>query len=356
MSDIDLKKISILIPSLDPDINMVNYINELVSNDVRNIIVINDGSKSECFHFFEDVAKHSEVTVINHEVNKGKGRALKTGIEYIINNLKDVVGIVTADADGQHSCKDTIKVAQRLLETKNIIFGTRNFNEDIVPFKSRNGNKITTIVFKLLYGETINDTQTGLRGLPIDFAKECLDIKGERYEYEIAMLIKAVVDNRKIIEEPIDTIYLNDNRASHFNAFSDSFKIYCVMFKQLLTYSASSLLTSLIDLIIYAILINTIFDDPKYLSGIMWSTIIARIVSCTINYILNKKTVFKSDKNVGSTLIKYTVLAVVQMLASGYFTTLLYSLLKINTTIIKVIVDFILFFVSYHIQKRWVFK
>lgn len=356
MTNNNLSNISFLIPSLDPDINMVNYINELVSNGLENIIIVDDGSKQDNQHFFDEISKHSQVTVLHHEVNKGKGRALKTGIEYIVSNLPNVVGIVTADADGQHSCIDTINVAKRLLDTNCIVFGTRNFDEENVPFKSRNGNKITTAVFKFLYRKTIHDTQTGLRGLPIDFAKECLDIKGERFEYEIAMLIKAVMDNREIIEEPIETIYIDSNRATHFNTFKDSFKIYSIILREIITYSASSLLSSIIDLIIYTTLINTVFNDERYISGIMWATIIARVISSIVNYGFNKKTVFKNDTKTSETLLKYYVVVALQMLASGFLTMFLFSKLRINTTIIKILVDLFLFTIGYQVQKGWVFK
>lgn len=353
----DLDKICILIPSLDPDESLPIYISELVKLDFKHIVLVDDGSALENKHIFDELKKsYKQVTLLTHEVNKGKGAALKTGIKYITDNMLDVVGIVTADADGQHSPADTLKVANRLLETNTVVFGTRNFNEDIVPFKSRNGNKITTKVFKLLYGKTVNDTQTGLRGLPIEFTKDCLNIKGDRFEYEIAMLIKIVKDGYEIYEEPIETIYINSNRATHFNTFKDSFKIYKVMFKEFIAYSLSSLSTTLIDALVYAILVKTIFSPDKISSGIAISSFIARAISSLINYFINKTKVFNSNENTFSSLIKYFALVLINISISSILVTVLYNLTHIDSIIIKVVVDTCLFFLSYKIQKKYIFK
>lgn len=357
MENKNLENICILIPSLDPDNNLPVYIDELIKLDFKHIVLVDDGSAKENKHFFDElVNKYNQITLLVHEVNKGKGRALKTGIKYIADNMSNVVGIVTADADGQHSPIDTLKVSNRLLETNQVVFGTRNFNEEIVPFKSRNGNKITTIVFKLLYGKTVNDTQTGLRGLPIDFAKDCLDIKGDRFEYEIAMLIKAVKDNYEIVEEPIETIYINSNRATHFNAFKDSFKIYKVMLKEFITFSLSSLSSSVVDALLYGILVKTVFNPDKLSTGILISTVLARIVSSIYNYLMNKNKVFKSSASTSNTLVKYFILSVFIMLASSLLVTILFNLTHIESIIIKIIVDTCLFFVSYKVQKNYIFK
>lgn len=348
-----LRKIFILIPSLDPDQNVVDYVDKLFGVGLNNIVIVNDGSKTETLHYFDEIKKnHKEVIFLTHEVNKGKGQALKTGFKYILDNYSDCAGIVTADADGQHLASDTLKVAEALLETNDVIFGTRDFNEEIVPFKSRNGNKITTFFFKLLYGVLVNDTQTGLRGLPVDFARDCLKLPGNRFEYEIQMLIKAVEDKRNIVEVKIETVYLNSNRQSHFNPFKDSYKIYKVMFSQFISYSIVSLLSFVIDISIYTILIYLVFNGIN--RGILYSTVIARIISSLFNYLSNRKKVFKSGSN--SSLVKYYVLSLCIMLISSGLVTYIYSKLLINSSIIKIIVDTILFIVSYKVQKTWVFK
>jgi len=351
-----LDEIVLLIPSYDPDDKMPEYVKNLVNAGAKHIVVVDDGSKQDTQHFFDDIKGIKEVTLLVHEVNKGKGRALKTGFEFIKNNMNFVKGVITADADGQHAVDDTIACAKKLYETNNIVFGTRNFNEEIVPFKSRNGNKITTIVFKLLYGVWVNDTQTGLRGIPYNYLETCLSLEGERYEYEIAMLIRIVLDKMPIEEVLIKTIYFESNRGSHFNAFKDSFKIYKVMFKTFFKFIASSLTSSIIDLGIYTILINLLFNNLPYKKGILYSTIIARICSSLFNFIMNKTKVFKSNEKIIISIIKYYSLAIVQMLCSSYLVSSIFGLLNINSSFIKVIVDVFLFFISFQIQRILIFK
>lgn len=351
----DAKNIFILIPSLDPDQNVVDYVDKLFDVGLNNIVIVNDGSKKDTLHFFDEIKnKHKEVIFLTHEVNKGKGEALKTGFKYILDTYSNCKGIVTADADGQHLASDTLKVAEALLDTNDVVFGTRDFNKEIVPFKSRNGNKITTFFFKLLYGVLVNDTQTGLRGLPTDFARECLELPGSRFEYEIEMLIKVVNDKRRIVEVEIETVYLNSNRQSHFNPFKDSFKIYKVMFSQFISYSIVSILSFVIDISIYTILINTLLKNVNYSKGILLSTIIARVVSSLFNYFSNRNKVFKNGSN--TSIIKYYVLAICNMLISSGLVTFLFSKISFNSSIIKVVVDTILFIVSYTVQRTWVFN
>lgn len=352
----DLNKIVFLIPSLDPDDKMPQYVRELISAGAKHILLVDDGSTQENKHFFTELKDLPEVTILTHEINKGKGRALKTGFEYILKETKDIKGVVTADADGQHATDDTINTGLKVLETNNVVFGTRNFNEEIVPFKSRNGNKITTIVFKLLYGKQVNDTQTGLRGLPIDFLPKCLEIKGERFEYEIGMLIEIVRENRNIYELPIKTIYYDSNRATHFNTFKDSFRIYKIMFSQFFKFVIVSLSSFIIDISLYTILYNFVFNKLKYAKAILFATILARVVSSLFNFFMNKNKVFDNKGGNIKTMIKYYVLAVCQMLLSSALVTFVFSKIQFNTSIIKLFVDFVLFLISYQIQRTWVFK
>lgn len=356
MSNTDLQKAIFLIPSLDPDDKMPAYVKELIDAGVNHILVIDDGSSIDNQIYFDEVKQYKEVVLLKHDVNKGKGAALKTGFKYVLDNMPDIKAIITADADGQHATDDTINVALRTLETNQVVFGTRNFNEEIVPFKSRNGNKITTAVFKLLYGKQVNDTQTGLRGLPIDFIPECLQLKGERFEYEIMMLIQIVQDNREIIEETIKTIYFESNRATHFNTFKDSFRIYKVMLSTFIKFAGSGLLSALLDIGVYTLLINLVFKNNDMNKAIMLSTIIARIISSLFNFSLNKNKVFDSKDSLSSTIVKYYALACVQMLASWLLVSFVFEKLAINTSIIKVFVDGLLFIISYQIQNRWVFR
>ena len=347
-------KIIPIIPAYNPDEKMVNYVKDLIKSGFKKIIVVDDGSKKDCEKYFHKISKNSECIILKHAINQGKGRALKTAFHYYLNELKnDYIGVVTADCDGQHSASDTLKVAISLQNnSKKLILGTRNFKSKDVPFRSKFGNSITTIVFKLLIGKKINDTQTGLRGIPNDFIAKCLQLNGEKYDYEINMLISAVRCNVDIKEEIIKTIYIDDNKSSHFNPISDSIKIYKVILTDFFKFTIAGILSFAIDILLFNLFFNILLGNYKY--GILFSTILARIFSSLFNFLVNKNIVFDSKSNSKKCILKYYTLCIIQMLLSGVFTTLLANIL--NKNIAKIIVDLVLFFLSFRVQKKYVFK
>lgn len=351
------KETVILIPSLNPDEKLVKYVDELIGLGFDKILVVNDGSRKDCDNIFSRISQIKEVVVIEHKVNCGKGRALKTGFSYILKHYDDCVGVVTADSDGQHSPKDTLKVAGALCENKDsIILGTRDFNEEQVPFKSRYGNKITTVVFWLLYGKYINDTQTGLRGIGIQYLEKLCGLKGERFEYEIRMLIYGAKSGIELKEVTIETIYIDDNRETHFDPVRDSIKIYKILFASFFLYLLSSLSSFLIDMSVFSLLNVFILKGLTRGTNIFLSTAFARIISSIYNFTVNHKVVFKSDSNMIRTAIGYYTLVVVQMCCSAGLVYLLTNVVTIPAVIAKVVVDTVLFFVSYQIQQRYIFK
>lgn len=351
-----LKKTIVLIPSLDPDEMLESYAQGLKEAGFDKIVVVDDGSKKENRKYFPKT-DDGKVVLLRHAVNQGKGRALKTGFHYILNTYKksDIAGVITADADGQHSVEDTVKVALQLVTDESFVLGTRDFNEAQVPFKSRNGNKITTIVFQALFGKKINDTQTGLRGIPYDFLTKCLMLKGERFEYEINMLIDAVRSGMKITEVFIRTIYFNSNRATHFSAVKDSLKIYGVMFGDFMKFSGSGLLSSVIDISVFAFLTKVVFSTLQVTMATFWGTVFARAVSSLFNFFVNKQ-IFQNKGLLGKCMIRYYILCIGQLTLSWLLVTAVFQKIHWDTTVIKILVDVGLFFISYHIQRRWVFK
>lgn len=349
-------KVIPLIPSLNPDDKLINHVKQLIKIGFKKIIIINDGSSEEYDKYFNELSKLKECDILKHSINQGKGRALKTGFNYYLNNYSNYIGVVTCDSDGQHTPKDTLKVANSLIKNSNcLILGTRNFNLDNIPTRSNFGNKMTSFIFKLLYGKKISDTQTGLRGLNNNFIKKFLSLDGERFEFEINMLIYAVRNNIKFIEEGITTIYIERNKSSHFNPLKDSLKIYKVIFNEFIKFAFSGISSFLIDILLFRLFINTIFLPLDNNSSIILSTILARIISSFINYNLNKNVVF-SIKNKNNYILKYYSLCLFQMLTSAILVVSFYSLGIFSKTICKIIIDAILFFISYKIQTKYIFK
>lgn len=344
------EKISVIIPTFEPDDKTINLVTELVQNNQFIVMVVDDGSSESSAEVFHQLQELKDVIVIRHDDNKGKGAALKTAFNYILDSDLPVIGAVTADADGQHTPHDIEGVAEQLrLDRHALVLGVRDFSTKDIPARSEFGNKMTRYILKLLVGINISDTQTGLRGVGKSAMEIFKQTSGERYEYEMNMLIDAHENEINIIEVPIDTIYLNDNESSHFNPLIDSFKIYKVFFK----YIISSLSSSIIDIALFAIF-NWLLAGNAY--NILISTLLARLVSMMVNYAVNYGQVFKSNASKKSTSIKYFSLAAVQLLMSAGLVSLLTSYTGLNATLVKIFVDVILFFVSFYVQREFVFK
>lgn len=355
-----MKKIVVIIPALNPGKEFIEYSEKLLKCDDVELIIIDDGSKLELKYIFQQIAENKRVSLITHEVNRGKGKSLKDGMQFFLDHYskKKSNGIVTADCDGQHSAEDVIAIGRKINKqnSNTLIIGTRNFDLDIVPPKSKKGNKITTKIFKILYGKEIKDTQTGLRGLTRDFVEECISLSGDRYEFELCMLIKAVKNNVNIMQCYIKTIYYNNNEETHFRPVMDSIKIYKVMFREFFRFLLSGLSSSIIDIALFTMLFSMLNGKISDSLIICVPTILARIVSSLYNYFINKNIVFNDFKG-RSTVFKYYLLCVTQALTSYIMVDILFrNVYYICPTALKLIVDTILFLISFQIQKRWVFR
>lgn len=338
-------KTAILIPAYEPDGKLINLINELMEYD-KKVIVVNDGSNSKYDSIFQSVSNKG-ATVINHEFNRGKGAALKTGIEWCYNNGYE--GVVTADSDGQHAVKDIVNICKKVEEDNDkLILGVRKIKN--MPAKSKFGNTLTRFLFKVLYGVDISDTQTGLRGIPLKNRKDgLLNLSGNRYEYEMNMLIYAQRLDYTIEEIDIDTIYYDQNEGSHFNPIKDGIKIYAVLFKNIPSFLISSLASFLIDYGIFNILVYAIGV------GVLFSTVLARIVSASFNYCFNKKIVFKkSGKRYNA--INYIKLACAILAINCCLIYLLVEVLGLNAYLAKILVEVILYSVSFATQNMWAYS
>lgn len=344
-------KVVVLVPTYEPDQKFIHLIQDLIKRQFTNILVINDGSSDETLHYFDQVKDAQGVTIINHVVNQGKGRALKTGFNYILDYYKNVLGCVTVDSDGQHLPKDIEACAKALSKNpEDLILGVRDFDKTDVPVRSQFGNKVTIQVLNLLVGIKISDTQTGLRGLSLSNMKHFMNVVGEEYQFEMNMLIEAKELGINITEVPISTVYIEENKSSHFNPIVDSAKIYKVFFK----YLVSSLSSSVVDIVLFSILVKLLITVVPA-TYILVSTIIARIVSMLFNYRINANTVFAGENQKGGAFYRYITLAIIQMFASALLVSQISKVSMVNETIIKVFVDIFLFIISFIIQREFVF-
>ena len=338
----------LVIPAYEPDEKLIKLLKEVSLLNLFQIIVVNDGSKDSFNNIFEEAKSYA--IVLTHKVNKGKGAALKTAFTYI-KNLNTYGIIVTADSDGQHKVSDIVKVSDSIkTHEAAITTGTRYFTGK-VPLKSKLGNTITKYIYFLVSGLFLNDTQCGLRAFPVSTIPFLLSIKGNRYEYEMNMLLLAKKNGLSIKEVPIETVYIDDNSSSHFNPVKDAIKIYGEIFR----FTLSSLIAFITDYAAYGLL-SLLFAALPVNLILICSNVGARIISSTVNFNINKKFVFKhSEKGKGS-LIRYF------SLAAGILGLNTLILLGLNTFsggniyLIKLVTEIVCFFISFTVQKLFVFK
>ncbi|MDR0859027.1 MAG: bifunctional glycosyltransferase family 2/GtrA family protein [Oscillospiraceae bacterium] len=343
-----------VIPSLDPDEKFARVIADIKNSGFEEIIVVNDGSRPETLKYFEtDVP---EVTMLTHSVNRGKGRALKTAFEYILANCPDCKVAVTIDGDGQHAGSDAARIAENAENSGNVTLGARNFDLPHIPKKSRVGNKVTRKAIKLLFGLEISDTQTGLRAFPRSVLPLMTAIPGERFEYETEMLLRLHREKLAIDELPISTIYIDDNKTSHYRAVLDSLLILSVTVK-FLAFMLSSIAATIVDNAAFYVFLHLFSGFAgAYTTTVAFTA--ARIISSAFNYALNRKTIFRSSTSVGSTVKKYYLLALCQFLISNVALNAIVNPLDLSAgviTAIKLVIDLLLFLLGYQLQKRWVF-
>jgi putative flippase GtrA len=290
--------------------------------------------------------------VIHHQSNKGKGAALKTGIKAILAENSNLLGCITVDADGQHLPEDIVHVAEVFeKDSQALVLGCRDFSSEDVPPKNKMGNVITRTIYKLFTNKSVSDTQTGLRAIPLNMMKQFQDLPGDHYEFEMNMLFQAANSNMPMKEVAIQTVYIDQNRTSHFKPFMDSIRIY----KEILKFSLSSIVCAVVDIGLFTLIFNLLSA-----SAISWAlfaaTSIARLVSSTINFTLNKKVVFE---NKGATLTQateYYLLCVVQMLSSWLILQGLTLLNNEHVVLLKIMTDGFLFFVSFFVQRTIIFR
>ena len=359
----DLSKISVVLPSLDPDEKLHAVIEGLLEYGFTDIILVNDGSKQENLHYFEEeAAAHPDIIhLLHHEVNKGKGAALKNAFRWFLANRPDGFGVVTVDGDNQHHPEDTRRCCEKMLETGHMVLGYRDFTLDHVPARSRFGNQTTSAIFKIFVGMKLSDTQTGLRAIPRADLDILTAIKGERFEYETNMLLAMKDHGIAFDEVKIRTVYIEENKSSHFHPIRDSWRIYKLILAHFFRYTLSSLASAVVDTAAYSVLSFVLGGMLKGLSLTAAAGIGARVISSLLNFFLNKKLVFESKVSTSKAMLRYYMLAIPQMAAQVLLTQGVYALLGIPDsatglrTLLYAVVMTVLYVASFMIQQRWVF-
>lgn len=338
--------IPVIIPSYEPDLSLLNLCDRLFNLGFRRVIVIDDGSDEEYKPIFENIESIYGFKILHHAINLGKGRALKDAFNFVLYQYPDVIGVITADSDGQHTPEDIRNCANNLINhPENLILGCRVFDGDHIPWKSKMGNSLTKVIFRYLCGIKLSDTQTGLRGIPRSLMYQCLIIKGERFDYETNVLLNAN-ESYDFIEVPITTVYESkSDHKTHFDPFRDSIMIYRLIF----SYILNSFLSVLIDF--------TIFSFITKAGANLWvATALGRVGSMLTNFSINHKIVFKSKGRIVRRFLRYLALVIISGTASALMIFGLSKIFREKTIVLKIVVEGILFFFNYYVQRSYVFS
>lgn len=351
----------VIIPAYQPDEKLTGVVHALLEQTDFPIVVVNDGSRESCQPVFEALRQLERVTVLTHEVNRGKGAAMKTAFLYVYENMPEQDGVVTVDADGQHLPVDVKRVAEAFAAApESMVMGGRRFTGN-VPLRSRVGNTITRFVFAVSTGVKVYDTQTGLRAFAVKRVPEMLQLQGDRYEFEISQLLYCTKKEIPIVEVPIETVYIEDNASSHFNSIRDGWRIY----KMILAFVSSSILSFLFEFLLTLglrkMLTGAVVASWGLGAGLMavvtsitFRTLIARILSSILNFQLNKRVAFES--NAKNAFGKYALTAVGIYLLYLMLMWFFEHLLHLPEWLAIILSQFISYPLSFYVQRKFVFK
>lgn len=333
----------VLIPAYQPDARLPRLILELHRADPSTkIVVVDDGSGQKFSDIFEASAT-AGAHVISYEHNRGKGYALREGFTWIRDVASDSQEcVVTADADGQHTLNDIFRVGRTCTDTGKSVLGVREFVGH-VPARSRIGNTATSALFWLATGWKLKDTQTGLRAFPLALLPTLLEVQGDRYEYELRVLLHLAKFRHPVTQIPIETIYEAGNPTSHFRPLQDSARIWAPLLK----FAASSGVATVIDYVLVLVL--------NALTGALFFPVIAaRLVSASVNFAMNRRVFEATGVPLRRSALRYAALAIA-VVAGSYTMLAVLTGIGMPLWIAKIIADTTMYLVSYSAQSRYVF-
>jgi glycosyltransferase involved in cell wall biosynthesis len=362
-----INQLSVIIPTLDPEEKLLKIADSLHDAGFAELIIVDDGSNKSCEKVFQALEERSWCRLLRHPHNKGKGAALKTAFMDYLSRHPEGPGAITTDDDGQHTISDIVNVAEKFCaEPDALHLGCRNFNGDDVPWKSKIGNNLTRSIFRLFAGVSIADTQTGLRAIPAEVMELSLAIRGNRFEFETAMLLRAWDKNVKFCETTIETVYLDGNSGTHFHPIKDAARIYRVIFahllRQLFRFMLSSMSSALVDFLLFSFLVRSFaLEKDNMALPLLTACGAARFVSAAWNFTVNRYWVFATDtarrSSLRKSLSQYVTLCIAIFSASYGLTYFLGQFVEKNTLPYwKLLIDLMLFLLSFMIQKISVFR
>lgn len=332
----------VLIPAFRPDQRLVELVRDL-RGTALDVVVVDDGSGPGYAPVFAAV-RAAGATVLRHRENRGKGRALKTGLTHV-GRHRPGVAVVCADADGQHSAPDVLRVAAAITDPATLVLGGRRFTGP-VPARSRIGNGVVRALVRAVTGLRVHDTQTGLRGVPAAMVGWLAEVPGERYEFEMRALLDLGPAGYAVREVEVATIYLEDNAGSHFRPVVDSVRVLAPV----LGFAAASLVGFAVDTVALLLLVPATGSLGLGLVG-------ARVLSGSANFAVNRWVTFRAGRRapLRRAVAAYLALAV-GVLGAGYLGLSALTALGLPLLTAKVVTDLAVWAVSYRVARGAVFR
>ncbi|MFA6383716.1 MAG: glycosyltransferase family 2 protein [Parcubacteria group bacterium] len=195
------KKIFAIIPAYNESRVIQDVLREIRASGFTSIIVVDDGSMDETY---QKAGEIEGVVALKHFINRGKGAAVKTGIEAA--KLLDADIAVTLDGDGQHNPHDIPKMIAFIEQGFDVVLGTRLKNPEGMPKYKILANHMGNFFTFLIYGLWVTDSQSGFRA----YSKKAIgliDTKTDRYEYDSEVIREISRNKLKFMEIPIEVRY-----------------------------------------------------------------------------------------------------------------------------------------------------
>lgn len=344
--------ICIVIPAYQPPAHFVDTVDRLRKAGFVDIVVVDDGSGTEYREIFAQ-AEQLGCTVLRHSENMGKGAALKTAFSHLAS-LPHTPDVLTVDCDGQHRLEDIQTMADAMKAHPNsIVAGCRSFDA-AMPRRTRMAGKMVSATLRFLYGIRLPDAQSGLWGISGRLLSALAGLKGQRFEYELNILLFARKRGIELTTVPIRAVY-PAGADSHFHTVSDSLRVMGQLLWGTVQYSAVAALSAVIDVALYCILVKLLLEQLPLAVRVAGAAVIARTISSLVNYLCNRRLPYMQNSDLRSTLPRYYLLWAVQLLASISGVYAVCRLLHLDEALAKPLVDLVLAVLSYQVQLRWVF-
>ena len=194
------RKIAVLIPALNEAKNLGSLISE-IQKQTPDVIVVDDGSTDGT----AEVSKGAGAHLLRHPTNFGKGMALRTGFQYLLE--KGYEGCLILDGDGQHSPQDIPSfLRESLVPEVGVVIGNRMQETATMPLIRIWTNRLMSLIVSKLLKEDIPDSQCGFRYIRSEVLRVS-DLSASRYDIDSEILIEAKRHGFRIVSVPIQTIY-----------------------------------------------------------------------------------------------------------------------------------------------------